>query len=178
VAGCLVALLCAGRRPGAGDFLAQIERHPWWDNPPSRADVEALAREVAGARPGAVVYIDGAGKPFRLVPNPRLVAASRDNAFVFLQSVHKFTEMSAHPDGRPLGEVRHCRVEIPEAPGLPPTAEEALGLILRALDQAADPPGPGPPVAGGADQGGGDASPGGTDEPGGRDRSPQSAAAS
>jgi hypothetical protein len=138
-AGCLVALLCPGRHPGADGLVAQIVRHPWWERPPSRADVEALARAVAGAPPGAAVYIDGAGKPFRAVPNRQLgtmrVASFSDVSRVGQNSM----DILAHPDGRPLSQVRHCCVEIPwPQTGVP---EGELALILQALDDA----GAGPP---------------------------------
>jgi hypothetical protein len=134
-AGCLVALLCAGRHPGADGLVAQIVRHPWWETPPSRADVGALARAVAGAPPGAAVYVDGAGKPFRPVVNPRLVKPPV-NVFNFSGGGESFCDLLQHPDGRPLGRVRHCCVEIPRPQAGVPEGEWELGLILHALDDA------------------------------------------
>jgi hypothetical protein len=146
-AGCVVALLSASRHPGADVLVAQIVRHPWWARQPSPTDVDAMAREVGRARPGTVVYIDEAGKPFRAVPNRRLgtvrMAGFSDVARVGQNPM----DMLAHPDGRPLGQVRHCCVAIPrERTALPP-GEWELGLVLQALEEAAG-ESAGPPVFG------------------------------
>ena len=148
-AACLVALLYAGRQPGADGLVLRIVCHPWWPSPPARADVEAIAREVGRAPPGAMVYIDDAGKPFRAVPHRTQVELAAAGAYGLPHMGQYMTAMLRlmHPDGRPLGQVRHCCVAIPRERSVLPPGEWELRLVLQALEEAAG-ESAGPPVFG------------------------------
>jgi hypothetical protein len=100
--------------------------------------VEALARAVTDAKPGAMVRFDDAGRSFRAVPGSGPVKPRfGDYSQAFESGRHLLDGLVHAETGRPLSQVRHCWLTIPESQARPLNREEALDAVLKALDEAA-----------------------------------------